>query len=74
MKEIKNIIFDLGGVLLNIDFKRTFTAFEIIGFRGFRRWSHLQEKTDLDIVYRPSLNEYNGIASIQLELEDWTGK
>jgi FMN phosphatase YigB (HAD superfamily) len=31
---IKNIIFDLGGVLMNIDFKRTFDAFEIIGFRG----------------------------------------
>ena len=34
MNEIKNIIFDLGGVLMNIDFKRTFNAFEIIGFRG----------------------------------------
>jgi len=31
---IKNIIFDLGGVLMNIDFKRTFDAFEIIGYRG----------------------------------------
>jgi len=31
---IKNIVFDLGGVLMNIDFKRTFDAFEIIGFRG----------------------------------------
>lgn len=34
MEGIKNIIFDLGGVLMNIDFKRTFDAFEIIGFRG----------------------------------------
>jgi putative hydrolase of the HAD superfamily len=34
MNGIKNIIFDLGGVLMNIDFKRTFDAFEIIGFRG----------------------------------------
>ena len=34
MDKIKNIIFDLGGVLMNIDFKRTFNAFEIIGFRG----------------------------------------
>lgn len=34
MNEIKNIVFDLGGVLMNIDFKRTFDAFEIIGYRG----------------------------------------
>lgn len=34
MEGIKNIVFDLGGVLMNIDFKRTFDAFEIIGFRG----------------------------------------
>lgn len=34
MLAVQNIIFDLGGVLLNIDFKRTFDAFEIIGFRG----------------------------------------
>jgi len=31
---MKNIVFDLGGVLMNIDFNRTFDAFEIIGFRG----------------------------------------
>jgi putative hydrolase of the HAD superfamily len=34
MEGIKNIIFDLGGVLMNIDFKRTFDAFEVIGFRN----------------------------------------
>ena len=34
MNGIKNILFDLGGVLMNIDFKRTFDAFEVIGFRG----------------------------------------
>lgn len=38
--ELKNIIFDLGGVLLNIDFRRTFDAFEIIGFRGAERRFH----------------------------------
>lgn len=34
MNGIRNIVFDLGGVLMNIDFKQTFHAFEIIGFRG----------------------------------------
>jgi len=32
---IKNIIFDLGGVLLNIDYERTATAFKKLGFAGF---------------------------------------
>jgi glucose-1-phosphatase len=40
MSDIKNLVFDLGGVLMNIDFKRTFTAFEIIGFRGAEEAFH----------------------------------
>ena len=32
---IKNIIFDLGGVLLNLDFKRAFDAFAKLGFSDF---------------------------------------
>ena len=35
MKGIKNIIFDLGGVLLDIDYKMTTTAFEAIGYPAF---------------------------------------
>lgn len=31
---IKNIIFDLGGVLLNIDFKKTFDAFAALGIEN----------------------------------------
>jgi len=32
---IKNILFDFGGVLYNLDFKRTFSAFEALGFSKF---------------------------------------
>ncbi len=35
MKEIKNIIFDLGGVLLNIDYHKTADAFKMLGVRQF---------------------------------------
>ncbi len=35
MAVIKNIIFDLGGVLLNIDFNRTGEAFKKLGVKGF---------------------------------------
>lgn len=33
---IKNIIFDFGGVIFNIDFKRTFEAFEKLGYKDFK--------------------------------------
>ena len=35
MQNIKNIIFDLGGVILNIDFKRTEAAFRLLGWDQF---------------------------------------
>lgn len=37
MKEIKNIIFDLGGVLLNLDIQRTEDAFAKMGVQNFRK-------------------------------------
>lgn len=33
--EIKNIIFDLGGVILNIDYNRTIESFKSLGIPGF---------------------------------------
>lgn len=38
MATIKNIIFDLGGVILNIDFKRTEQAFQELGFSDFSQY------------------------------------
>ena len=35
MTETKNIIFDLGGVLLNIDFEKSVTAFKKLGIENF---------------------------------------
>lgn len=35
MNEIRNIIFDLGGVLLNINYQKTAHAFEQLGFHDF---------------------------------------
>ena len=36
MKGIKNIIFDLGGVIINLDNRRTEEAFTSLGVRNFR--------------------------------------
>jgi glucose-1-phosphatase len=35
MQNIKNIIFDLGGVIMNIDFKKTEEAFHLLGLENF---------------------------------------
>lgn len=35
---VSNIIFDLGGVLLNLDFNRTFRAFEALGVADFQSY------------------------------------
>ena len=35
MQKIKNIIFDLGGVLLNVDYHRTSDAFKLLGAEQF---------------------------------------
>lgn len=35
---IKNIIFDLGGVIMNIDFKKTENAFAALGFANFKQY------------------------------------
>jgi putative hydrolase of the HAD superfamily len=37
MHTIKNIIFDLGNVLLDIDYNKTIDAFEQLGFENFRK-------------------------------------
>lgn len=36
MAQTKNIIFDLGGVLLDLDFQKTIDAFEKLGIEGFK--------------------------------------
>jgi len=38
MQPIKNIIFDLGGVIMNIDFKKTEKAFADLGFADFSQY------------------------------------
>ena len=38
MTGIKNIIFDLGGVIINLDNRRTEEAFTVLGVRNFREY------------------------------------
>ena len=47
MENIKNIIFDLGGVILNIDLKKTELAFAELGVGNFNAYYTLQTSTPL---------------------------
>ena len=48
MAELKNIIFDLGGVLLNIDYNKTKLSFEELGFNDF---DHMYSQYSADMLF-----------------------
>ncbi len=48
------------------------TTCEVVGFRSYERWTTARGAGVYDIVYKPELKEFQGLASIQLELQDWT--
>ncbi len=47
------------------------TVCEVVGFRQYERWAATPPAGPVDVVYRPSLVDSQGIVSVQLELEDW---
>ena len=47
MSGIKNIIFDLGGVILNLNYKATKNAFEELGIKNFHQLYNQKEQTEL---------------------------
>ena len=38
LKGVKNILFDLGGVLFHIDYQRTINSFKTLGFNNFEKF------------------------------------
>lgn len=75
MKTIKNIIFDLGGVLLNIDTAKTNEAFEKLGVKDFKNNYSLYKADDLfDDLEKGKVSEtefFDGIRNIsKLSLHD----
>ncbi|HMU11701.1 MAG TPA: HAD family phosphatase [Ferruginibacter sp.] len=75
MKGIKNIIFDLGEVLLNIDTRKTNEAFEKLGVRNFKNNYSLNKADELfDNLERGKVSEpefFDAIRRIShLQLKD----
>jgi len=68
MQNIRNIIFDLGGVILNIDFKKTDAAFKLLGWNSFSEHISQYHITDLFEKYETGqiddLEFVEGISSL----------
>jgi glucose-1-phosphatase len=77
MQNIKNIIFDLGGVILNIDFKQTELAFAKLGIGNFNQYYTLQslsplfEKLELGLITPEAFyNEFRTVVKVSLTNEE----
>jgi len=77
MSKIRNIIFDLGGVILNIDLKRTELAFAELGVGTFKEYYTFQTATplfeDLELGHiTPKIfyDEFRKLAKIPLTNEE----
>jgi putative hydrolase of the HAD superfamily len=75
MMEIKNIIFDLGGVILNIDYNLTAQAFKNLGVSNFDElYSKAQQSELFDLMETGMVSNQefrNGIRdTIKIELSD----
>ena len=65
---IKNIIFDLGGVILNIDYNKTSQAFKDLGFTNFDEFYSQKEQTSLfNDLETGKINESQFISKIQIQ-------
>lgn len=82
MTELKNIIFDLGGVLLDIDYSKTEKAFQQLGFEHFKNMysqykaNEIFEKLETGHIsdqafYAELIREANGTINQQQIDEAW---
>jgi putative hydrolase of the HAD superfamily len=80
MTNIKNIIFDLGGVLLNIDYNKTSAAFTKLGVKGFdelysqstanRLFEALETGEISDQEFYDQIGRYCGPGTSQLQMQE----
>lgn len=56
-KDIKNIIFDFGGVLINLDYQRTISAFDQLGFDMNRHFNRMAQSALFDRLETGKLDE-----------------
>lgn len=79
-ESIHSIVFDLGGVLINIDYERTIQAFEKLGATAFRHaYSQFAQQQTFDqfetgkitdVNFRLSINEYCATRLTDAQFDD----
>jgi putative hydrolase of the HAD superfamily len=70
---IKNIIFDLGGVILNIDYNKTSQEFQNLGFTNFDEFYSQKEQTSIfNDLETGRINEHEFVAQIKTHKNDLT--
>jgi putative hydrolase of the HAD superfamily len=63
---IKNIIFDLGGVILDIDYQKTIDAFKAIGFEDFdQHYTQAQQSGVFDALETGKMTQEAFVVSLQ---------
>lgn len=64
------VLFDLGGVIVNIDYDKTAQAFETIGFENFRdHMSAFHQKETFDLYEKGLITDHQFRQAIQEEFE-----
>lgn len=69
MSEIKNIIFDLGGVIINLDIPRTIAEFNKLAPQSFEKiYNQLQQSPVFDRFDKGTINEADFFAELKKSL------
>lgn len=73
MLSVKNIIFDLGGVLLNIDFNRTYEAFKMLGAADLKaQFTQYTSDELFEALEMGTISETNFFSAIQEKCDPGT--
>tara|TARA_B100000900_G_scaffold416123_1_gene449264 strand:+ start:107 stop:733 length:627 start_codon:yes stop_codon:yes gene_type:complete len=66
LKGVKNILFDLGGVLFHIDYQRTIDAFKNLGINDFEKYFTQHQQNDLfDAFETGKINQKVFVTTLQ---------
>src|ERR1700741_2194168 len=70
MKEIKNIIFDLGGVIINLDIPKTIEEFNKISKKPFESvYTQLQQRPIFDLFDKGKITEEKFFAELKSAID-----
>ena len=70
MSQIKNIIFDLGGVIINLDINRTISEFNKLATTPFEAiYTQLQQSPIFDLFDKGLITENDFFNELQIQIK-----